>query len=67
MKRKKKVASWRAGIEWIALNDEPTDTNPDTISAYISTMLMADLFGVSVWIVTNDILSVRLAEKYRHI
>ena len=38
-------ASLDKGVEWIALNDEPTCFDPEEISCYISTMLLADLFN----------------------
>jgi len=38
-------ASYRKGIEWIASNDEPEELDVDSVSSYISTMLLADLFG----------------------
>lgn len=37
-------ASYRQGVEWIALNDEPNDLDPENIAGYISTLLLADLF-----------------------
>lgn len=40
-----KRASYREGVAWIALNDEPSDVDPDSVASYISTMLLADLFG----------------------
>jgi hypothetical protein len=33
-------------VEWIALNDEPKDVSPSSISGYISVQLAADIFGV---------------------
>lgn len=42
-----KRASYREGVDWIAQNDnagEGDDT--DVIAGYISTLLLADLFGV---------------------
>jgi hypothetical protein len=38
-------ASYRFGVLWIAENDEPEDLDPENVSAYISTLLLADLFG----------------------
>lgn len=40
-----KRASYRAGVAWIALNDEPDSLDPDDVAGYISTTLLADLFG----------------------
>ncbi len=40
-----KRASHRAGIEFIALNDELECLDPCEVDGYISTILLADLFG----------------------
>lgn len=46
--RKKRVrakrASYLAGCEWIALNDEPLDLDVENVAGYISTTLLADIF-----------------------
>ena len=45
---KQVIASYRKGIEWIALNDDYGATDAfdvDVVSTYISTVLLADLFG----------------------
>lgn len=38
-------ASYRNGIDWIAQNDEPEDLDPETVAFYISSLLLAELFG----------------------
>lgn len=38
-------ASYRRGIEWIATNDEPEETDGQSIARSISVTLLADLFG----------------------
>lgn len=53
-----KRASYREGIEWIALNDEVGDDealNEAVVATYISTCLLADLFGVTVERVAEDV------------
>ncbi len=40
-----KRASYREGVAWIALNDEPTDLDPESVDGYVATLLLADLFG----------------------
>jgi hypothetical protein len=40
-------ASYRRGVDWIAQNDEPEDLDLFNVSGYISTLLLADLFGKS--------------------
>ena len=40
-----KRASYRVGIAWIAENDEPEELDANNVAGYISTGLLADLFG----------------------
>ena len=58
-------ASYRDGVFWIAWNDEPTDRDADAIAGYISTLLLADLFGVDPYRVANDVLRLRQKEARR--
>jgi cob(I)alamin adenosyltransferase len=37
--------SYRAAVEWIALNDDPDERNLETIAAQISVCLLADVSG----------------------
>lgn len=39
-----KRASYREGIDWIALNDEPGTDDPAVVADQISVLLLADLF-----------------------
>lgn len=48
-------ASYRKGVEWIAWNDEPEDLDPESIAGFISTTLLADLFGKEADVVAADI------------
>ncbi len=41
-------ASYRKGVEWIAWNDEPEDLDAEVVAEYVSTGLLADLFGKDV-------------------
>lgn len=52
-------ASYKYGVQWIALNDEPSDYSVDSISTYISVLLLADLFQVEPQKVARDILKLR--------
>ena len=52
-------ASYRHGVRWIAENDEPEGTDLDEVSGYISTLLLADLFGKDADIVAADIIKHR--------
>jgi len=38
-------ASYRHGIDWIAYNDDGAETDPDVIGSYMTTIMLADLFG----------------------
>lgn len=58
-KGKMKRASYRHGVEWIALNDEPSEFELQTISESISVMLLADIFGLSYLRVAGDVLRQR--------
>lgn len=64
-----KQASYREGVEWIALNDNAGGDDPRTcrtdgeaqramrenIAGYVSTLLLADLFGADPALVAHDI------------
>lgn len=55
-------ASYTKGIEWIALNDEPGDMDPGSAGEYISSSLLADLFGVPQEKVGEDVVAYRLRD-----
>jgi hypothetical protein len=59
MRTKAKNASYRDGIEWIAFNDEPGSDDVEEISDFISTCLLADLFGKPRTETAADILRYR--------
>lgn len=54
-----KRASYRHGVEIIALNDEPEETDPEAIAAQVSVCLLADLFGTTTDRVARDVLRFR--------
>jgi hypothetical protein len=54
-----KRASYRHGIKWIALNDEPECLDPHSVSYQISSMLLCDLFDVDCGRVGHDIVRYR--------
>lgn len=58
-------ASYRAGVAWIANNDEPGDRSVESIGEYISTALVADLFGKTTEQVAKDVLTYRKREDKR--
>lgn len=59
MKSKRKRASYREGVAWIALNDEPEEMDQESVKGYISVLLLADLFGKEPEDVAVDVLSYR--------
>jgi len=54
------MASYRKGIEWIALNDEDASTDLSVVSGLISVLLLADLFDRPVEGVARDVLDARV-------
>ncbi len=50
-----KRASYRHAIDWVAWNDDPETLEAEDIRGYISTLLVADLFGVEPERVALDI------------
>jgi hypothetical protein len=52
-------ASYREGVAWIALNDEPEDFDIESVSGYVSTLLLAALFGKSEYEVAAAIVLYR--------
>jgi hypothetical protein len=54
------MASYRYGVKWIAENDEPLDTDPESVSGFISVLLLADLFARDPEDVARDVLLLRL-------
>lgn len=54
-----KRASYKAGVEWIALNDETACMDVNEIDGFVSTLLLADLFDVEPSKVAADILKYR--------
>lgn len=53
-------ASYRHGVRWIADNDEPLDLDAEgSVRFYVSTGLLADLFGKDPGDVAKDIVRVR--------
>jgi hypothetical protein len=58
-----KRASYREGIEIIALNDDPTELEIKHVVGTVSVHLMANLFDVSQEKVALDVIRHRLKEK----
>lgn len=54
-----KRASYRAGVEHIALNDDPTELDESVVSATLTVGLLADLFGVDPERVAKDVIRFR--------
>lgn len=57
------MAKFTDACAWIAYNDSPADgTDAESISGYISTLLVADVFHRSLEEVTRRIIRYRLQE-----
>jgi len=57
-----KRASYREAVQWIASNDAPGDDDAlevEAVRGYISTCLVADLFGVEAERVARDVVRAR--------
>lgn len=55
-----KRASYREGVDWIARNDNAGNGDDvDAIASYISTALLADLFGKNDYEAACDIMKAR--------
>jgi hypothetical protein len=50
-----KKQGYRFGVEWIGMNDEPLERDPEVIATFISTALLADLYGKEPLEVAKDI------------
>lgn len=50
---------YAAAIAWIGENDEPTCRDSGEIADQLTVLLVADVFGHSAGIVTNDVLDYR--------
>lgn len=52
--------SYRAAVEWIAVNDNPGAAEPpETLESYLTVALVADQFGVDVKRVAEDVANFR--------
>ena len=60
-----KRASYRFGVEWIALNDESRERDFETVTGLASVCLIADLFDVSPERVARDVLRIRSKDKVK--
>jgi hypothetical protein len=58
MSRKRNCSRDFAAL-WIALNDEPMGMEASEIRAYPTTMLAADMLGISADVLATDIASLR--------
>lgn len=54
--------SYREAVEFIALNDEPTENDPEAIAAYTTTVMLAHISGREPAAVAYDVLRVRNRE-----
>jgi hypothetical protein len=59
-----KRASYREGVLWIALNDEPEAMELEEVERIITVMFLADLFGVEVERVARDVIRKRQRSEW---
>jgi hypothetical protein len=57
-----KRPGYREAVRWIAANDEPTDLDAFNVAGYLTTVLVADLFGVDAERVAGDVVKLREAD-----
>jgi hypothetical protein len=65
-----KRASYRDAIDWVAQNDSPADEgnlHPETVSELVSSVLVADIFGVEVIKVGRDVVRRRLLLQMKRV
>lgn len=54
-----KLTKYQRGVEWIALNDEPSLTDEESIVDLISVGLISDIFDKNPYTVANDVINYR--------
>lgn len=54
-----KRASYRDGVDFIAMNDEPTDLDPEDVELYTTVQMLAQLFAVPTERVAADVVRLR--------
>lgn len=59
MKRRMKTASYRAGVAWIADQDNSTTMDAEVVSTQNTTRLLATLFAVDTYQVALEVLMQR--------
>lgn len=52
--------SYQDAIDWIAHNDDPDETDVETVRGTLTVGLVADLFGTSTSVVANDVVLARM-------
>ena len=50
-------------VQWIAMNDETAEMNVDVIATFISTTLVADLFGKDPNAIAKKVWTIRAREN----
>lgn len=57
--RRMKRASYREAVEWIAMNDDNAETDPEVVRYQVTVLLVADLFRLEAERVARDVLRYR--------
>lgn len=63
--RRKGHPCYRHAVEWLALNDDAANDNPEDIARYTTTCLVADLWGKDQAVVGQDVANFRKKVKGR--
>lgn len=58
-----KRASYKSAIAFIALNDEPTDMDPESVAGYTTSVLVSEIFDVPTEKVGVDVVKFRLKQE----
>lgn len=53
------AGSYKRGVEFIALNDEPEDEDPESVQYYVSTLTLAATFDKAADVVAKDVVKYR--------
>jgi hypothetical protein len=55
--------SYGDAVQWVALNDDPSELRFEFVKATVSVQLVADAFRMSCRTVASDVLALRRAER----
>lgn len=53
------MARYKEAVQWIAYNDEPSETDPNAMSGLISVVMVADLWDKDAGDVAREVVAIR--------